>query len=60
MGIGFREISMSSAAIGPAKWVILNTDISEIETFVENALQQNQQPSDNLRNKLKQFVPESL
>jgi len=60
MSIGIREISMSSRAIGRAKYIIQNTDISQIEQIVLPILSSSALKNDDLREKLSKLLPENL
>jgi phosphotransferase system enzyme I (PtsP) len=55
IAIGFRDLSMSPACIGPVKAMILETDLAAVEDFV-NALLDTPDGSPSLRPKLHGFA----
>ncbi|KLK94272.1 peptidase [Microvirga vignae] len=55
LGLGFRSLSMSPAAIGPVKAMLLALDIAELNAFLHDELE-NAGSGDTLRPKLAQFA----
>lgn len=53
--LGYRSLSMSAVSIGPVKEAILNTNISELSSFLEFLTKL---PSSSHRNRLKNYLAE--
>jgi phosphotransferase system enzyme I (PtsP) len=54
LGIGFRDLSMSPASIGPVKAMVLATDLSKLEPFVNKFIAEGGHRS--LRHDLREFA----
>jgi phosphotransferase system, enzyme I, PtsP len=55
LALGYRGLSMSAAAIGPVKSMVLATNLSEAEAFVA-ALMEETRGGQSLRDKLRKFA----
>jgi phosphotransferase system, enzyme I, PtsP len=55
LALGFRELSMSPASIGPVKAMLLATNLKETEKFVLSLMEESQ-AGQSLRDKLRKFA----
>lgn len=56
IGLGYRSISMSAAAVGPVKAMLVDLDVGALSAMLDEALDTPLQDSANLREALREFA----